>query len=73
MTQRRFAEMIGQTAQVLVTGRSRRSEKQFTGKTSRNISVNFEGSEELIGKIAPVKIIAAGKTTLKGKLRTEGA
>ena len=68
MTQMRFAEMIGRTESVLVTGQSKRDENQFTGKTSRNISVNFEGSADMIGKIIPVKITAASKTTLKGKI-----
>ena len=70
MTQKRFAEMIGQTASVLVTGASKRSENQITGKTSRNISVNFEGNAGLVGKIVPVKITAASKTTLKGRIET---
>ena len=68
MTQKRFSEMIGKTESVLVTGQSKRNESQITGKTSRNISVNFEGSADLIGKIVPVKITAASKTTLKGKI-----
>ena len=68
MTQRRFAEMIGSTASVLVTGASKRNESQLTGKTSRNISVNFEGGDGLIGQIVPVTITAASKTTLKGRL-----
>ena len=72
MTQKRFSEMVGSTQQVLVTGRSRRSEKQFTGKTSRNISVNFEGNESMVGKIVNVKITDKSKTTLKGKIETEG-
>ncbi len=67
MTQMRFAEMIGRTEQVLVTGQSKRSEKQLTGKTSRNISVNFEGSAQMVGQIVPVRIAAASKTTLKGE------
>ncbi len=66
MTQKRFAEMIGSTESVLVTGQSKRNETQFTGKTSRNISVNFEGRADMIGQIIPVKITAASKTTLKG-------
>ncbi len=68
MTQKRFAEMIGGTESVLVTGTSRRNEHEITGKTSRNISVNFEGDAGLVGKIVPVRITAAGKTTLKGKI-----
>ena len=67
MTQKRFAEMIGKTEQVLVTGFSRRNEAQVTGKTSRNISVNFEGIENLVGKIVNVKITEASKTTLRGE------
>ena len=66
MTQKRFAEMIGKTESVLVTGVSKRNDRQITGKTSRNISVNFEGSADWVGKIVPVKITAASKTTLKG-------
>ena len=73
MTQRRFSEMIGQTESVLVTGQSKRSERQITGKTSRNISVNFEGTADLIGQIVPVKITAAGKTTLKGRIEAAKA
>ena len=68
MTQARFSEMLGQTASVLVTGQSKRNESQFTGKTSRNISVNFEGSADLVGRIVPVKITDKSKTTLKGQL-----
>ena len=67
MTARRFREMIGKTESVLVTGQSRRSEKQITGKCSRNISVNFEGDAGLIGRIVPVKITGQSKTTLKGE------
>ena len=68
MTQKRFAEMIGKTESVLVTGQSKRNDQQITGKTSRNISVNFAGDESLIGSICPVKITAASKTTLKGEI-----
>ena len=71
MTQKRFAEMIGKTEQVLVTGFSRRNEAQVTGKTSRNISVNFEGNESLAGKIVNVKITEASKTTLRGEIAEE--
>ncbi len=68
MTQKRFAEMIGKRESVLVAGLSRRSENQLTGKCSRNISVNFPGDPALIGKIVPVRITGAGKTTLKGQI-----
>ena len=68
MTQKRFAEMIGKRESVLVAGLSRRSENQLTGKCSRNISVNFPGDPALIGRIVPVRITGAGKTTLKGQI-----
>ena len=68
MTQKRFSEMNGRRESVLVTGHSRRSENQLTGKCSRNISVNFPGDPALIGRIVPVRITGAGKTTLKGQI-----
>ena len=67
-TQKVFDALIGTEASVLVTGASRRSPRQFTGKSSRNISVNFEGAPEMIGKILPVRITGKGKTTLKGEI-----
>ena len=68
MTQKNFASLIGQKESVLVTGASRRDEKMLTGKCSRLISVNFAGNPELIGKIVPVEITAASKTTLRGTI-----
>ena len=67
MTQHAFAGMMGSTVNVLVTGTSRRDVNQLTGKCERNISVNFAGSPEDLGKIIPVKITSAGKTTLRGQ------
>ena len=68
ITQRVFDTLIGTKDTVLVTGRSKRSPRQLTGKTGRNISVNFEGDPALIGQIVPVEITAASKTTLRGKI-----
>ena len=59
--------MKGQTVQVLVEGTSRRRENQLTGKSGRNISVNFNGSAEDIGRIVPVRITGAGSNTLRGE------
>ena len=66
-----FETLMGETVHVLVTGFARRDEKQLTGKCERNISVNFSGNPEDIGKIIPVKITSAGKTTLRGKKMEE--
>ena len=63
-----FSSLIGTRETVLVTGASKRNARQLTGKSSRNISINFEGSDDLIGRIVPVVITAASKTTLKGEI-----
>ena len=72
MTRQNFSALVGTRESVLVTGTSRRSERQLTGKCSRNISVNFAGTPDLIGRIVPVEITAASKTTLRGQI-VEGA
>ena len=68
MTQKNFAGLIGTEQTVLVTGRAKRDERQWTGKIGRNISVNFEGKSDLTGQIVPVRITAASKTTLKAEM-----
>jgi len=68
MTDQVFDSLIGTEQSVLVTGQSKRDEKQITGKCSRNISVNFEGGADLLGQIVPVRITGKGKTTLRGEL-----
>jgi len=68
MTQKVFASLVGTNETVLVTGHARRNENQLTGKCSRNISVNFEGPSDAIGKILPIHITAASKTTLRGEI-----
>ena len=59
--------MVGQTVNVLVTDVSRRDAAMLTGKCERNISVNFSGDAGDMGRIVPVTITAASRTTLKGK------
>ena len=63
--------MVGQTVNVLVTDVSRRDASMLTGKCERNISVNFIGKPENMGKIVPVRITAASRTTLKGESKNE--
>ena len=59
--------MIGGTVNVLATDVSRRDDTMLTGKCERNISVNFIGRPEDMGRIVPVRITAASRTTLKGE------
>ncbi len=68
MTEKAFDSLLGARETVLVTGQSKRSPRQLTGKCSRNISVNFEGDPALIGEILPIRITGKSKTTLKGEI-----
>ena len=52
---------------VLVEGPAKRGRGQMTGKTERNMGVNFEGEESLTGQIIPVTITGQGSNTLKGE------
>ena len=66
-----LAGMNGQTVHALVEGVSRRRESQLTGKTERNININFNGSAEDIGKIIPVRVTGHGSNTLRGQKEEE--
>ena len=67
-THARYAQYIGQIHSVLVDESSKRDETQMAGKNEYNITVNFPGTAELIGKIVRVKIASAGESTLRGEL-----
>lgn len=71
MTRENLSAMAGQVHSVLVDGLSRRDAGQWTGKSGRNISVNFEGGENLMGRIVPVVITDFGTNTLRGILKGE--
>ena len=62
------AAMVGSVQQVLVTGRSRKSPQQLTGRTANNRSVNFSGNRELIGEFVAVEITEALPNSLRGVL-----
>ena len=67
-THQRYAGYIGQIHSVLVDEASKRDETQMAGKNEYNITVNFPGSSDLIGRIVRVKITSAGESTLRGEL-----
>ncbi len=66
-TEKVLNSLVGQTVNVLVTDNARRDLSMLTGKCERNISVNFVGKPEDMGRIVPVTITAASRTTLKGE------
>ncbi len=63
--------MVGTTAEVLVESVSARDAGWVGGKSPRALMVNFPGGEELIGRIAKVRITSAGRNTLRGELVNE--
>lgn len=68
ITAENFQNYIGQCHQVLVDAPSRRDPRQMSGKNEYNITVNFDGTPELIGQIVPVTITEARETTLRGTM-----
>ena len=70
-THKRYAKYIGQVHNVLVDEVSKRDAAQMAGKNEYNITVNFPGTERLIGSIVKVKITSAGESTLRGEMITE--
>jgi tRNA-2-methylthio-N6-dimethylallyladenosine synthase len=74
---RRNKRYLGQTHQILVEGRSDRSANRLMGRTRTNKIVNFEAdsqSDNLIGQLVDVEIIAANAWALRGttQSREEG-
>lgn len=57
---------LNATTEVLVEGTSKKDDALLTGHNPENICVHFEGPNELIGSIVPVKIDLAQTWYLKG-------
>jgi len=64
-------KMIGKISKVLVEGRSKNNEDYYTGRTSQNKTIVFEGKEELIGKVVNVKIIEDHLWYFKGEIEMQ--
>jgi tRNA-2-methylthio-N6-dimethylallyladenosine synthase len=60
--------MVGTVQRVLVEGKSRKSERQLSGRTENNRVANFDGSVELVGSFVDVKITAAFPNSLQGEI-----
>ena len=59
---------IETTQKILVDGYSKNDKTTLTGRTDTNKVVNFEGKEELIGKMIDIKITEEHKWYLKGEI-----
>jgi len=65
--------MVGSVQRVLVEGVSRKSDRQLTGRTSNNRSVNFSAPRECIGTFVDVRITEALPHSLRGELARHDA
>ncbi len=57
---------VGKSVSILVEGKSKNNKDILTGRTESNKVVNFEGTEDLIGKIIDLKIVSQHMWYLKG-------
>jgi len=61
-----FQSQVGQTAEVLVEGKSKQNPGRMHGKTPHNRTVNFEG-EASVGELIEVRIESASSSALYGQ------
>ena len=61
-------KVIGKTFRILVEGKSKNSDKYYTGRTYSNKSVIFEADDLMIGTIQNIQIEENHLWYLKGKL-----
>lgn len=64
------ASMVGTVQRVLVEGTSKKDQRQLTGKTENNRTVNFDGQARLIGQFVELLIDEALSNSLRGKIVT---
>ena len=62
------ASMVGSVQKVLVTGVSRKDDKEMSGRTENNRVVNFPADKSLIGQFADITITEALPNSLRGEL-----
>ena len=60
---------INTIQKVLVEGKSKTNENMLTGRTETNKVVNFEGTEDMIGRIVNIEIMSQHIWYLKGKVQ----
>ncbi|MEC7804182.1 MAG: tRNA (N6-isopentenyl adenosine(37)-C2)-methylthiotransferase MiaB [Pseudomonadota bacterium] len=60
--------MIGSLQRVLIERPSKKNPRQLAGRTENNRWVNFDGSQELIGRFVDVLITEALPNSLRGRL-----
>ncbi len=63
----RNKEYVSTVQKILVEGKSKTNSNVLTGRTESNKVINFEGSDELIGKVIKLKIVSEHMWYLKGE------
>ena len=61
-------KLLNKDVEILVEGRSDRSNGRLMGRTRTNKIVNFAGDDSLVGQLVDVRIIAANPWALRGEL-----
>ena len=61
-------QSVGRVEQVLVDATSRRRDHELSGRTSGNVVVNFPGEPSWLGRLAQVRITAAGPNSVRGEV-----
>lgn len=61
-------KMIGKEYKVLIEGKSKNNDKLYTGRTSQNKVVIFEGNNEMIGKVLNVRVTSEHLWYLRGEI-----
>lgn len=63
----RNKEYVGTVQTILVEGKSKTNSNILTGRTESNKVINFEGNDDLIGKVIKLKIVSEHMWYLKGE------
>ena len=61
-------QAVGRVEGVLIDSGSRRREQDLSGRTSGNTVVNFPGEPGWLGRLARVRVTAAGPNSLRGEV-----
>lgn len=61
-------EYEGRVCEILVEGQSKNDSTKYMGRTRTGKLVNFQGSDDLVGKLINVKIIKANSFSLVGEI-----
>ncbi|MFK5892014.1 MAG: tRNA (N6-isopentenyl adenosine(37)-C2)-methylthiotransferase MiaB [Pseudomonadota bacterium] len=63
--------MMGSVQKVLVEGKSKKDQSEYSGKTENNRTVNFKSDTNVIGKMVNITITDAFPNSLRGTIEAE--